>query len=1566
MARVFKAILTAALLTVGGASLHAFTLLGPSPATGQPNGALNWQDPSLGVNSQGFLLGGFGQGFEIGGPLNIGEEFRWNVPELSYAFDQSFLNYFGTAGVEAVNAAMKTLNDLPKASDMTDKLTEFPLMSHQKNFQASALNLLDIKSTTMRLMMQQLGLADPLHYMWMIYEERNNTIGNVTFTNYLVIQRNFDAVRFEPTNFINGVQYTYEIRNFPLGNFVDAVEIPVDITAFDAAPVASAATGVGNYYLGLTRDDAGGLRYLYHPNNMNVEQLPLDSEILVTNETETFLTSFDLATFLRETQNTTNSAAQVQALYPDANIVGVTNTTLMLTNVITVQTFFTNFPQNPTPVFISETNTIVQTNFSYEIDNLWTNSVFSDNLVVSQKLQVTLATNIFPPTTNAAYVNRMDIISNYPNGEVYFVPSNTFNFTFVEPVATNISSNVIQTNVVIGDLFAYTNAVAGEVRLDSFDLQWVATNTIGTTNDPATIGALFPGIGISHTNIRQGVIPIVTLTNNMVVTNNLFTELYDYSFYNVFTNSLTNRTWITNRIVEIVANPTAGIDGRPNITNVILSEIVAGGGNATTPSSVDLNPLGIQNDLIFTAKFPSDAYNGVEFRFVDDGNIEDNRTIASYDKSARQVIINLNSELSDAASVVAALSNPIADGAIDGTASRAIMSFGLPNSALDFTANTAGAAGNGLTVKFRSPFSIVVPGPGLLSFEVDADDALVPVDPAAPVHALYDSAKNELTIYVSPGVTSAKNVEDFLDTGIANGLPLFRASYTVSLDLTQNAANDGSDVITLSIPENLSDRSTTGGFDGTKAATSVSLAGPNNDLKFEAITGGVADNGLEIEFIDKGRFDTDRANVTYDLAANKLTIEYAADFTTANSVLAKIATTAATGMTGFRGRYAVSLGTHPDTEVLNDGTGALPFVPFTAALDDSGDASIDYVGDNNDIILQTVPSGGASGELIVALFDINTVSTDAAIATYDEDDNALIIEIREGVTTANTVLTAIMTSTGDGMSAFRGKYTVQLDTRSEDANNGAGVFAGLPTITTLALADLAGNAGIGKLGANVNIAVLDEEISSGEVFIVPTNQLGYEIVNTVYTNASNTTSIVVTNSTFLHTNTSQSLFITNIDLCFFDALVGFSDPTTVQGLFPDVVITRTNPIPGVIVSNTITGMATNLSPYQPALTIPSFVLVTNSATNFAQFYEYEFGNIRTNTTYPFQTVLLVETNVVLDPYAPAGVTNVLTNVTSRSVEVPGPCGSAFIIPTNTNPRIHDYHIIETVLTNVVSFTNVIFSVPVSNAFGGVFSNTIAQVTFATNYVYEVYPIEFRDPRDIGTNGFGLRRETVRPITTHVYGAYPIEVLAAPGTDRDVILCQEEYVTFATNITYMVQEVGLQPASAAGLSLRRGIDKITFTDVTTNYNSILGQAGGQFTPVTNLFPTMIVTNGMNTTQWVRRVVTFPDILFTAEDVGTQTGNLQPFTFVTTDTDNWVNHDGDNGAANLAGPGVIVDPVTITFNTLQATLLNSGPFSLNEADAFRQFRWGSFDGSGAAPIVFPNHESITNIAQEVLQP
>src|SRR3954469_7268478 len=103
------------LVLLGLRPARAFSLLGPvAPAPG----AEAWQTPQLGYDP---LL------TDIGAPKNFGEEYRWNVPIITYGFDSSFINYFGSQGVTAIDEAFAILNSLPDLSTISQNLDEYPL-----------------------------------------------------------------------------------------------------------------------------------------------------------------------------------------------------------------------------------------------------------------------------------------------------------------------------------------------------------------------------------------------------------------------------------------------------------------------------------------------------------------------------------------------------------------------------------------------------------------------------------------------------------------------------------------------------------------------------------------------------------------------------------------------------------------------------------------------------------------------------------------------------------------------------------------------------------------------------------------------------------------------------------------------------------------------------------------------------------------------------------------------------------------------------------------------------------------------------------------------------------------------------------------------------------------------------------------------------------------------------------------------------------------------------------------------------------------------------------------------
>ena len=266
---------------------QAFSLLGPYET---------WMTPTNGFQFEG----------DTGGPMNIGEGYRWNVPAITYAFDISFVDFFGSNGVAAVESAIQILNSLPSASQMDPNT--YPLNTMSVNYAANAEGLVDLKSETLFLLLQQLGLAQPTRYMFCVHDF-SITGGN---TNVNVIMRNFDPFTYTATNVLNSSLYTSNLvwrinQGFwPESVFIYA--IPVSLFSQNTAVADGlVASSPGFFYTGLTRDDVGGLRYLLQTNNLNFETLLPDVHgIDVNSNSYVNLASrggVDKITFVEETRN---------------------------------------------------------------------------------------------------------------------------------------------------------------------------------------------------------------------------------------------------------------------------------------------------------------------------------------------------------------------------------------------------------------------------------------------------------------------------------------------------------------------------------------------------------------------------------------------------------------------------------------------------------------------------------------------------------------------------------------------------------------------------------------------------------------------------------------------------------------------------------------------------------------------------------------------------------------------------------------------------------------------------------------------------------------------------------------------------------------------------------------------------------------------------------------------------------------------------------------------------------------------------------------------------------------
>ena len=95
--------------------------------------------------------------------------------------------------------------------------------------------------------------------------------------------RNFDPITYNPSTYVNGINYGWEIKDgCSIGTVIaDVLEEANDepgagLSSTSSAVATAEALQLGGFYLGLTRDDFGGLRYLYRQNNYNNETMPPD------------------------------------------------------------------------------------------------------------------------------------------------------------------------------------------------------------------------------------------------------------------------------------------------------------------------------------------------------------------------------------------------------------------------------------------------------------------------------------------------------------------------------------------------------------------------------------------------------------------------------------------------------------------------------------------------------------------------------------------------------------------------------------------------------------------------------------------------------------------------------------------------------------------------------------------------------------------------------------------------------------------------------------------------------------------------------------------------------------------------------------------------------------------------------------------------------------------------------------------------------------------------------------------------------------------------------------------
>jgi hypothetical protein len=654
MLRVIKRVACVGVLAAGASVAQAFSLLGPFNVA--------WQVADLGYNYTGN---------DLGGVMNIGEEYRRNIPVLYYACDANYYGYFGAEGVAAVDQAFAILNALQPVSSYSADLSEVPLEAARFNQTAGALNLRDLKSTVLAIMVEELGLADPIRYTWTLHDRTVGAacpIGNqylVTKRNLSIVPSNLDQLQY--SSYVNGVLFTYFIdeycANVPPGfPTSQAREVPVDVPANAArfAPVASynspaniqfpsASYGLypGSFLNGVTRDDIAGLRYMLRSGNVNWEDVPENSVVFFTNNVPTALTNqvtTNLA--LLVAQSLTNDDAALVGLYPGLAVVPG-STIPYFTNVLTtnVSSYLTNYPLDPigTPphqIFLTNYTTNVIFAYNRQFANVVTQSFSAKSWVTI--IDTTLDLSPYapvgtPPTTNTTTTN---VRTNIATGDFYIIPTNSCGLMILSNVLTTPMST---TNVlVVTNLPATSNLLGGSYLMSRTNIYWWTNHVL----------AYFPVLCLTNEpGLRRG---IEKITFVKTAYDSLLGKFY-IPQTNAFTmTTVTNSTnWIQTfqRVVtepdflftaaDLMPGPAAPVDSGSNFIRSVTFNEDNALPRLAGPGVINLN--GSNNAIIFNKSGPI-FYNFVTNNTwsLDEGSATLRPLWASYDDSTNAPVVYPN------------------------------------------------------------------------------------------------------------------------------------------------------------------------------------------------------------------------------------------------------------------------------------------------------------------------------------------------------------------------------------------------------------------------------------------------------------------------------------------------------------------------------------------------------------------------------------------------------------------------------------------------------------------------------------------------------------------------------------------------------------------------------------------------------------------------------------------------------------------------------------------------------------------------------------------------------------
>lgn len=527
MQQINKSILWVFLLASSLQVSWAFSLAGPVG-----NGGDSWQVQNI----------GYGPPSDLVAPKNLGEGYRRNIPVMYYTYDANFYDYFGAEGAASVDAAFAILNSLTNVDQYSSQLSEFPLSARQFNYQAQALQLYDLKSSTLSLMLEQLGLAGSVQYIWTLHWRILPPGGQCPQDEqYWVVQRNFDyfstplnQLQYSP--YINNTLYNYFIIEVCQNSPVLAQTIPFsdDPLASTRLPVASMSAGFGGYFTGLSRDDMAGLRYLLRTNNINWESAPSGSvlELITTNTalpqsfppsgfaftsstnaTGTNAFGFyyfsgdtnggygygDLAAFLGFIS--TNDQAAVQAAYPGVIVSSVTSSNVLATNRTYSYSYTipkgSSYGADPVLTVTTNYNYYFQPYYTYRFYNVFTNHVYTNT---AKLVNVTVGPAIGSPYGSPVTTNTTTTYTNVFGGDFFVLPPFQTNVCPLDIIGSTSNLLVYTNYLTVTDTNFVTSTNTVNLSNTTYSLNYFTNYTFSinpvTCSEPDTNApGLYQGIG---------------------------------------------------------------------------------------------------------------------------------------------------------------------------------------------------------------------------------------------------------------------------------------------------------------------------------------------------------------------------------------------------------------------------------------------------------------------------------------------------------------------------------------------------------------------------------------------------------------------------------------------------------------------------------------------------------------------------------------------------------------------------------------------------------------------------------------------------------------------------------------------------------------------------------------------------------------------------------------------------------------------------------------------------------------------------------------------------------------